>query len=121
MKTFFYLEGAYIVLGIMILLITLFVTTRKFMQKSSMKKGLFWVFLTISLFIFLHFSITTNRMQEVRKAFNNNEVIICESRATRKVAQSVKVEKSKQWILENDNFKSPNYNRVFFIARCIVY
>ncbi len=91
------------------------------MAKGSLKKGLFWVFLTISFFIFLHFSITTNRMKEVREAFNNGDVIICESRATRKVAQSVKIQKSNQWTLENDNFKSPNYNRVFFIARCIIY
>jgi hypothetical protein len=121
MKTFLYLEGAYIILGVIILLITLFVTTRDFMPKSALKKGLIWVFLTISFFIFLHFFVTTNRMKEVKKAFNNNDVIICESRATRKVAQSIRIQKSNQWILKNNNFKSPNYNRVFFIARCIVY
>ena len=36
---------------------------------------------------------------------NNNNVIICESRATRKVAQSIRIQKSNQWILKNNNFK----------------
>ena len=121
MKNFFYLEGAYIILAIIILLITLYVSTRAFMPKGSAKKGLFWVFLVVSFFIGTHYIVTDNRMKEVRIAFNKNEIIICESRATRRVAQSVYIQKSKKWVLDGDNFKSPHYNRVFFIARCITY
>jgi len=40
MKDFFYLEGAYLILGVFTLLITLFVTTRPFMSKGAVKKGL---------------------------------------------------------------------------------
>jgi len=117
---FFYLEGAYLILGAFTLLITLFVTTRPFMEKSSVKKGLFWVSIVIAIMIGGHYTVTSNRMTEVRTAFEDGQTIICESRATRKVAQTVTVEKSNEWRLEEDNFVSPNYSRPFFIARCIV-
>ena len=120
MKNFFYLEGAYLILAGVILLITLFVTTRPFMSKGAIKRGLFWVTLVLAIFIGAHYKITTNRMTEVKEAFQKGETIICESRMQRKVAQSVDIQKSNEWTLENDNFVSPNYSRPFFIARCIV-
>ena len=120
MKNFFYLEGAYLILGGIILLITLFVTTRPFMSKGAAKRGLLWVTLVLAIFIGAHYKMTTNRMAEVKVAFENDKPIICESRMQRKVAQTVNIQKSKEWSLEGDNFISPNYVRPFFIARCIV-
>ena len=120
MKNFFFLEGAYLLLGLFALLITLFVTTRPFMSKGSVKKGLFWVSVVIAIMVGSHYSITSNRMAEVRTAFEKGETIICENRATRKVAPSVIIKKSQEWLIEDDNFVSPNYSRPFFIARCIV-
>ena len=120
MKNFFYLEGAYLILAGIILLITLFVTTRPFMSKGAIKRGLFWVTLVLAIFIGAHYKITTDRMAEVKEAFENGQTIICESRMQRKVAQSVDIQKSNEWTLEDDNFVSPNYSRPFFIARCIV-
>jgi len=120
MGNFFYLEGVYLILGFMALLITLYVTTRPFMSKGAVKKGFFWVSLVIIIMVGGHYSITTSRIAEVRKAFNEDKVIICESRATRKVSQTVNVKKSNDWSLEENDFISPNYNRPFFIARCIV-
>jgi len=120
MKNFFFLEGAYLILGLFTLLITLYVTTRPFMAKGAVKKGLFGVTFVIAIMVGGHYSVTSNRMAEVRSAFNKGETIICESRAQRKVAQTVIIEKSNEWILEEDNFVSPNYSRAFFIARCIV-
>jgi hypothetical protein len=67
-----------------------------------------------------HYTITTNRMAEVATAFEQDKVIICESRATRKVAQTVLVQKSNGWLLKDNNFISSSYSRPFFIARCIV-
>ncbi len=54
---FFYLEGAYLILAGLILLVTLFVTTRPFMSKDAPKKGLLTVggvgiFINNSIFIF---------------------------------------------------------------------
>lgn len=120
MGNFFYLEGAYLILGLFALLITLFVTTRPFMAKGLVKKGLLWVSSIIIVMIGGHYTVTTKRMAEVRVAYEQNLPIICESRATRKVAQSIIVQKSKGWTLEEDNFVSPHFSRPFFIARCIV-
>lgn len=120
MNNFFYLEGAYLILGGFALLITLFVTTRPFMAKGAVKKGLLWVSLVVAVMVGAHYMITSSRMAEVAVAFEKNLPILCESRATRKVAQTVTIQKSNEWILEDNNFISPNYSRPFFIARCII-
>lgn len=120
MKNFFFLEGAYLILGFIILLITLFVTTRPFMAKGAVKKGLLGVTVVLAVMIGAHYSVTTNRMAEVKSAFEKDLPILCESRMQRKVAQTVIVQKSNEWFLEGDNFVSPNYTRPFFAARCIV-
>ena len=120
MKTFFYLEGAYLILAGIVLLITLFVTTRPFMSKNAPKKGLSGVFLVLAVMIGAHYYITTGRMAEVKGAFEQNRSILCESRMQRKVSQVVHIKKENGWRLEGDNFVSPYYERPFFIARCIV-
>jgi len=120
MKEFFILEGAYIIIGLFILAITLFVTTRPFMSKSAPKVGLVSVFLVLAFFIGLHFYITTNRMQEVKKAFLEGKEILCESRANRKMSQSIIIKKDYEWELQNDLFVSKNYTRPFHLSRCIV-
>jgi hypothetical protein len=120
LKNFFYLEGAYLILGGIILLITVFVATRPFMSKGALKKGLVWVFTILALMIGAHYAITVKRMNAVKAAFEKDLPIICESRMQRKVAQTVNIQKSKEWFLEGDNFVSPHYSRPFFTARCIV-
>jgi len=118
---FFYLEGAYLILATLILLVTIFVTTRPFMPPNALKKGLLYVSVILSLFIGAHFYITTSRIAEVKKAFEEGKAILCESRMLRKMAQSIEIKKGiAQWEIEGDNFVSPNYTRPFHIARCIV-
>jgi hypothetical protein len=117
---FFYLEGAYLILGGIILLITVFVGTRPFMGKGALKKGLIWVSLVLVVMIGAHYAMTVKRMNAVKEAFEKDLPVICESRMLRKVAQTVTVQKSKDWRLEGDNFVSPNYSRPYFTARCIV-
>ena len=120
MTNFFYLEGAYLILGAIILAITLFVGTRPFMSRGAAKRGLLWVTLVLAIFIGAHYRMTIQRMEAVKIAFQDDKEIICESRMQRKVAQTVTIQKSKDWYLEGDNFLSSNYARVFFTARCIV-
>ena len=120
MQKFFILEGGYLILGFIIILVTLFVTTRPFMAKGAVKKGMIGVVLVLALFIGSHFLITTNRMAAVKSAFEDDQIIICESRMERKAAQSVMIQKSNEWSMEGDNFVSPNYTRPFYSARCIV-
>lgn len=120
MKNFLFLEGAYLILGGIILLITVFVGTRPFMAKGAWKRGLLWVSLIIAVMLGLHYKVTTDRMEKVKTAFENGKTIICESRMQRKVSQSVYIKKANDWKLEGDNFVSPHYTRPFFSARCIV-
>ncbi len=120
MKAFFYLEGAYLILALFILTVTFYVSTRPFMPKGALKKGMVTVGSLLALFIGVHYVITTKRIAEVKTAFYQDRPIICESRMQRKVAQSVILRRSGGWRLEDDNFVSDAYNRPFFIARCIV-
>jgi hypothetical protein len=120
MEKFFILEGGYLIIAALILLVTLFVTTRPFMSKGAPKKGLAYVTLVLAFFIGAHYYITTSRMAEVRSAFENGQDVICESRVLRKAAQSVIIKKSDNWQMDGDNFVSPNFSRPFHSARCIV-
>lgn len=121
MELFFKLEAGYLGIATFILLVTLFVTTRPFMKKGSYKRGLLLVASVMTTFIALHYYVTSTRISGVETAFNKGDKVICESRAVRKVAQSVTIEKSNEWLLEEHMFSSPNYTRKFFAARCIQY
>jgi len=118
---FFYLEGAYLILAGIILLITLFVTTRSFMSPSAPRKGIMGVGIVLVLFIGAHFWITTARMEAVRQAFESGKPVLCESRMLRKMAQSIEIKKGVAgWRIQEDYFVSPSYTRPFHMARCIV-
>ena len=121
LEKFFYLEGAYLILAGIILLVTLYVTTRPFMSPSAPRKGLIGVGLVLALFIGAHFWITTSRIAAVKKAFESGKPVLCESRMLRKMAQSIEIRKGMAgWRIEGDNFVSPEYTRPFHLARCIV-
>ncbi len=120
MSEFFILEGAYLAIGAFVLAITLFVTTRSFMAKGSVKKGLGSVFVVVSLAIFSHFYITKNRMSSVEEAFNQSSNILCENRIHTKAAQFVTINKHLEWSIKDNQFISPNYSRSFHLARCII-
>ena len=121
MELFFKLEAGYLGIAAFALVITLIVTTRPFMPKGALKKGLLLMGSLSFTFIALHYYVTSSRIIEVETAFNNGEKVLCESRAVRKVAQSVSIEKSNEWTLKEHMFSSPNYSREFFSARCIKY
>jgi len=120
MDKFLVLEGGNLVIAAFFMLIMLFVTTRPFMGKSAFVRGMGGITGLVVVLISLHFNSTSNRMAEVREAFMHDGIIICESRALRKAAQSINIQKSKEWFMEGDNFVSPNYSRAFHSARCIV-
>jgi len=119
-QKFFILEGGYLAIALFVLAITLFVSTRPFMPKGAYKKSLGIVGLILAFFIGGHYMLTINRIAEVSNAFAQDKPILCESRMLRKVAQSITIQKSKEWSMEGDLFVSPNYSRSFHSARCIV-
>lgn len=119
MELFLKLEAGYLGIAIFALAITLIVTTRSFVAKGIWKKSLAIMTIIVGFFIGLHYIVTTNRIYEVETTFNDGGKVICENRAVRKVSQSVIIEKSNEWVLNNHMLSSPNYNREFFTARCI--
>lgn len=121
MELFLKLEAGYLAIAIFILVVTIIVTTRKFIPAGVWKKALVIMFVIMGIFIGSHYVVTMDRINEVENAFNNHEKVICENRAIRKVSQSVTIEKSNEWTLENHMLSSPNYSRDFFTARCIKY
>ena len=120
MQEFFKLEAAYLIMGLVALAITWFVTTRPFMSQSAPRRGLIGVGIVVALMVGGHYALTTSRMAAVRDAFDADKPILCESRMLRKAAQSVVIQKSKGWRLEGDKFVSPAFVRPFHTSRCIV-
>ena len=119
MELFLKLEAGYLAIAIFILVVTIIVTTRSFMPAGVWKRALLIMTIIVGIFIGMHYLVTTDRINEVETAFNNHEKVICENRAVRKVSQSVTIEKTNEWTLENHMLSSPNYSREFFTARCI--
>jgi len=135
MDLFFELEIAYIIIGIFILSVTAFVTSRDFVAyreiknqegevvqsiaTGSFKKGMISVFIFVAILIAFHYNMTTSRMNNVEEMFNNNDTIICENKMRRTISNSVLLSKEMGWRLENHLFKNPEFERDFFSARCV--
>lgn len=119
MELFLELEAVYIVIGIFILSVTAFVTTRDFMPKVAFKRGMLSVGAFVLIMIALHYNATTSRMQNVEEMFNAGEEIICENKMKRTVARSVILSKALGWRVEDHLFKNSDYERDFHTSRCI--
>ena len=119
MELFFELEIVYIVIGVFILSVTAFVTTRDFMPPAAFKKGMISVSMILITMISIHYFMTTSRMEGVRELFNQGETIICENKMRRTISQSVLISKDLGWRLDGDLLKSDDYERDFHISRCI--
>lgn len=121
MELFFKLEAGYLGIAIFALVITIIVTTRSFVPKGVWKKAIPLMIVMMGILIGMHFYVTTSRIYEVENTFNTGGKVICENRAIRKISQSVTIERSNEWTLENHMLSSPNYTREFFTARCIKF
>ncbi|MFA6195568.1 MAG: hypothetical protein WC656_02845 [Sulfurimonas sp.] len=121
MELFFELEIVYIVIGIFILGVTAFVTTRNFVPKVAFKRGMVSVGLLFAIMIGAHYFTTTARMSGVKEIFNEGGVIICENKMHRTISQSVLISKALDWRLEGHLFVSDNHTRDFHTSRCVEY
>ena len=121
MELFFELEIVYIVIGLFILAVTLFVTTRDFMPKVAFKRGMSAVSLILVIMISLHFLITVKRMNGVKEIFNEGGTIICENKMRRTISRSVLISQELGWSIEGDYFTSKDVVRDFHTSRCVDY
>ncbi len=119
MELFLELEAAYIVIGIFILSVTAFVTSRDFVPKGAFKKGMSFVGAFVAIMIGLHYYSTTSRMNEVEGLFDSGKTIICENRMRRTISKSILLSKDQGWRVEDHLFKNPDYERDFHTARCV--
>ena len=119
MKLFFELEIVYLVIGIFFLVITAFVSTRKFMPRTAFSRGMIGVGSVIAIMVSAHYYITTTRMDGVKKIFNEGGTIICENKMQRTISRSVLISKELEWRLEKDLFVSDNHSRDFHTSRCV--
>ena len=119
MELFFELEIVYIVIGIFILSVTAFVTTRDFMPPAAFKKGMISISMMLATMITMHYYMTTTRMEGVQKLFSEGETIICENKMRRTISQSVLISKDLGWRLDGDLLKSDDYERDFHTSRCV--
>ena len=124
MGKFLELEGGYLGIGLFVLAVAIFVGTRPFVANGQgWRKTVPFVLITMAGFIGAHYWVTTARMADVKHRFIKGGAVICESRALRKVAQSIIIDPKKPqgWILVGDEFQSPQYERGFHSARCLEY
>jgi len=121
MELFFELEIVYIVIGIFILSVTAFVTTRDFMPKVAFMRGMVSVGMLVTTMIVVHYFMTTARMDGVKEIFSNGETVICENKMRRTISRSVLLSKELGWRLEGDRFKNDDYERDFHTSRCIEF
>ena len=124
MMNFLQLEGGYLIIGLFALGVATFVGTRPFIGNGqAWKKTIPFVFITMLGFIMAHYLVTTSRMVDVKERFNSGNPVICESKAVRKVAQSIIIDpkSANGWTLIGDEFHSPKYERGFHSARCLEY
>lgn len=119
MELFLELEIVYIVIGLFILTITTIVTTREFMPKGAFKKGILTVGLIVAVLISLHYNMTTSRMENVEKMFNNGDTLICENKMRRTISRSILLSKKMGWRIEGHLFKNEDYERDFHTSRCV--
>lgn len=119
MELFIELEIVYLVIGLFLLGITTFVTTRDFMPAGAFKKGMVVVGGFVAILIGIHYYITTSRMTNVEAMFEKGDTIICENKMHRTISNSVLLSKELGWKIENHLFKHGDYERDFHTSRCV--
>ncbi len=120
MNTFLVLEAGNLTIAAFFILISLIVATRPFVSASFKKRLFIATLLFFTLIIGGHYTITSQRMQEVKENFQAGKEIVCENRMHRKSSQGLVISQETNWTLDGDLFTNPLYNRPFHAARCIV-
>ena len=121
MENFFILEGGLLTVSAFILAVTVFTSTRSFVAKGTYKKTVSGVFIILAIIITWHYNQTVDRMELVKKEFENGKVIVCDNKGDLTLGRSVLIDKSRYgWKVDGLFFISDEYPRNFHISRCVV-
>ncbi|MBP7770209.1 MAG: hypothetical protein KA055_03715 [Aliarcobacter sp.] len=122
MENFFILEAGLLSISAFLLAIIAFTSTRSFVYQGTFKKSFFGAFIFLSLIIALHYTQTMDRIETVKKEFENGKIIICDNKGDLSLGRSVLIDKSRYgWHIEEYSFVSDEYPRSFNISRCVVH
>jgi len=121
MENFFILEGGLLTVSAFILAVTAFTSTRSFVSKGTFKRTFPGVFIILALIVTWHYNQTVDRMDLVKKEFENGKIIVCDNKGDLTLGRSVFVDKSRYgWKIDGFFFISDEYPRNFHISRCVV-
>lgn len=122
MENFFILEGGLLTVSAFLLAIIAFTSTRSFVYQGTFKKAFSGAFIFLSLVIALHYTQTVDRMETVKKEFENGKIIVCDNKGDLTLGRSVLIDKSRYgWQIDGHFFVSAEYPRNFHISRCVVH
>lgn len=95
MENIFILEGGLLVVSAFILAVTIFTSTRSFVSKGAYKRTVPGVFLVLVFIIALHYTQTVERMELVKKEFENGKTIVCDNKGDLTLGRNVLIDKSR--------------------------
>ena len=72
------------------------------------------MFVIMSIVIGLHYFVTMSRINEVETTFNNGEKLYVKIELLENVSQSLVIEKSNDWVLENHMLSSKTIVEIFY-------
>ena len=122
MENFLILEGGLLVVSAFMLAVTVFTSTRSFNTKGTYKRTVPGVFIVLVIVIAVHYTQTVERMETVKKEFENGKVIVCDNKGDLTLGRNVLVDKSRYgWKADEYYFTSEKYPRNFHISRCVVH
>ena len=122
MKDFLILEGGLLVVSAFMLAVTVFTSTRSFSPKGSYKRTVPGVFIVLVIIIAIHYDQTMERMDTVKKEFEDGKVIVCDNKGDLTLGRNVLLDKSRYgWKTDEYYFVSDKFPRKFHISRCVVH
>ena len=122
MENFFILEGGLLIVAAFMLAVTAFTSTRSFTSKGAFKRTFPLVFIALVIVITWHYNQTVDRIELVKKEFENGKIIVCDNKGDLTLGRNVLVDKSRYgWRTDGFYFLSDIYSRNFHISRCVVH
>ena len=121
MNFFFILEAGLLTISVFLLAVIAFTSTRSFVTKGAFIRTFPAAFVVLAIVITWHYNQTTDRMELVKKEFENGKSIVCDNKGDLTLGRNVLIDKARYgWHTDGFFFISNEYPRNFHISRCVV-